>query len=60
MSLHCRWVLNRFAEWQVECAGRAATPILHAHHPVAFLGLFLMFLGFSQAYERHQSPLIIK
>jgi amino acid transporter len=31
-----------------------------AHHPVAFLGLFLMFLGFSQAYERHQSPLIIK
>jgi hypothetical protein len=31
-----------------------------AHHPVAFLGLFLMFLGFSQAYERYQSPLIIK
>jgi len=31
-----------------------------AHHPVAFLGLFLMFLGFTQAYERHQSPLIIK
>ncbi|MBT9503477.1 MAG: putative Na+/H+ antiporter [Burkholderiaceae bacterium] len=34
--------------------------VLLAHHPVAFLGLFLMFLGFSQAYERHQSPLIIK
>lgn len=34
--------------------------VLFAHHPVAFLGLFLMFLGFSQAYERHQSPLIIK
>lgn len=31
-----------------------------AHHPVAFLGLFLMFLGFTQAYERHQNPLIIK
>jgi Putative Na+/H+ antiporter len=31
-----------------------------AHHPVAFLGLFLMFLGFTQAYERYQSPLIIK
>lgn len=31
-----------------------------AHHPVAFLGLFLMFLGFTQAYERHQSPLILK
>jgi len=31
-----------------------------AHHPVAFLGLFLMFLGVAQAYERHQNPLIIK
>ena len=34
--------------------------VLFAHHPVAFLGLFLMFLGFTQAYEKHQSPLIIK
>ena len=34
--------------------------VLLAHYPVAFLGLFLMFLGFAQAYERHQSPLIIK
>jgi hypothetical protein len=34
--------------------------VLAAHHPVVFLGLFLMFLGFTQAYERHQSPLIIK
>ena len=34
--------------------------VLSAHHPVAFLGLFLMFLGFTQAYERYQSPLIIK
>lgn len=31
-----------------------------AHHPVAFLGLFLMFLGITQAYERHQNPLILK
>jgi len=31
-----------------------------AHHPVVFLGLFLLFLGFTQAYERHQSPLILK
>jgi hypothetical protein len=31
-----------------------------AHHPVAFLGLFLMFLGFTKAYEHHQSPPIIK
>ncbi len=34
--------------------------VVLAHHPVAFLGLFLMFLGFSQAYERYQSPLILK
>ena len=34
--------------------------VLLAHHPVAFLGLFLMFLGFTQAYARHQSPLILK
>lgn len=31
-----------------------------AHHPVGFLGLFLLFLGFAQAYERHQNPLLIK
>jgi hypothetical protein len=34
--------------------------ILLAHHPVLFLGLFLFFLGFVQAYERYQSPLILK
>jgi hypothetical protein len=34
--------------------------VLFAHHPVVFLGLFLMFLGFTQAYERHQSPLILR
>ena len=34
--------------------------VLFAHHPVVFLGLFLMFLGFAQAYDRHQSPLILK
>jgi hypothetical protein len=40
--------------------GLLAGVVLSAHHPVVFLGLFLMFLGFTQAYERHQSPLIIK
>lgn len=40
--------------------GLLAGVVLLAHHPVAFLGLFLMFLGFTQAYERYQSPLIIK
>lgn len=34
--------------------------VVLAHHPVAFLGLFLLFLGFTQAYERHQSPLVIR
>jgi len=34
--------------------------VLLAHHPVAFLALFLLFLGFAQAYERHQSPLLVK
>jgi hypothetical protein len=31
-----------------------------AHHPVIFLGLFLLFLGYTQAYSAHQSPPIIK
>jgi len=34
--------------------------VLLAHHPVAFLAMFLMFVGYTQAYERHQSPLLIK
>jgi hypothetical protein len=34
--------------------------VLLAHHPVAFLGVFLFFLGYTQAYDRHQSPLIIR
>ena len=34
--------------------------VLLVHHPVGFLGLFLLFLGFTQAYERHQSPLILR
>lgn len=37
-----------------------AAVVLLAHHPVLFLGLFLLFLGFTQAYERYQNPLILK
>ena len=37
-----------------------AAVILLAHHPVLFLGLFLFFLGYTQAYDKHQSPLILK
>jgi hypothetical protein len=34
--------------------------VLLAHHPVLFVGLFLLFLGYTQAYPKHQSRLIIK
>lgn len=37
-----------------------AAVIAMAHHPVAFLSLFVMFMGFTQAYERYQNPLILK
>jgi hypothetical protein len=37
-----------------------AAVVVSAHHPVMFVGLFLLFLGFAQAYERYQSPLILK
>ncbi|MFC0253047.1 putative Na+/H+ antiporter [Massilia consociata] len=34
--------------------------VLLAHHPVLFIGLFLFFLGYTKAYPKHQSPLILK
>ncbi len=34
--------------------------VVFAHHPVLFLGIFLFFLGFTQAYARYQGPLILK
>jgi hypothetical protein len=37
-----------------------AAVVLLAHHPVLFLGLFMLFLGFTQAYQRFQDPLILK
>ena len=40
--------------------GFLAAVVALAHHPVLFLGLFLLFLGFTQAYPRHQDPLILK
>ncbi|HSV80164.1 MAG TPA: putative Na+/H+ antiporter [Ramlibacter sp.] len=40
--------------------GFLAAVILLAHHPVAFLAVFLMFLGFAQAYERFQNTLILR
>ncbi len=40
--------------------GLLAGIVLMAHHPVAFLALFLMFMGYTQAYDKHQSPPILK
>ena len=40
--------------------GLLAAVVALAHHPVAFIGVLLLFLGFSVAYERHQSPLLVK
>jgi len=37
-----------------------AAVVLLAHHPVLFLGLFMLFLGFTQAYQQYQDPLILK
>lgn len=34
--------------------------IVLAHHPVAFLGIFLLFLGVAQAYARHQDPPVLR
>lgn len=34
--------------------------VLFAHHPAVFMGLFLFFMGFTTAYQRHQNPLILR
>lgn len=34
--------------------------VVFAHHPVLFLGLFLFFLGFSQAYRLYHGHLILR
>jgi hypothetical protein len=34
--------------------------VVFAHHPAVFLGLFLFFMGFTAAYERHQDRLILR
>ena len=37
-----------------------AAVVAFAHHPVIFLGIFMLFLGFTRAYARYQSPLLLK
>jgi hypothetical protein len=34
--------------------------VIFAHHPTVFFGLFLFFLGVTYAYQRYQSPLILR
>lgn len=34
--------------------------VVFSHHPAVFMGLFLFFMGFTTAYQRHQNPLILK
>jgi hypothetical protein len=40
--------------------GFLAAVVVLGHHPVLFLGVFMLFLGFTQAYRRYQNPLIIQ
>jgi len=37
-----------------------ALVVLFAHHPAAFMGLLLFFIGFTTAYPQYQSPLILR
>ena len=34
--------------------------VVFAHHPAAFMGLFLFFIGFTAAYQQYQNPLILR
>lgn len=34
--------------------------VIFAHHPVVFMGLFLFFLGYTEAYKKHQDRLILR
>jgi hypothetical protein len=37
-----------------------ASIVVFAHHPPAFMGLLLFFLGFATAYQQHQDRLILR
>ncbi|SHI12373.1 putative Na+/H+ antiporter [Pollutimonas bauzanensis] len=37
-----------------------AAVVVSAHHPNIFVGIFLFFLGYTQAYARYQNPLILR
>jgi hypothetical protein len=40
--------------------GFLAAVVIFSHHAVVFCGLLLFFLGFAEAYERHQDRLILR
>ncbi|QDZ26914.1 putative Na+/H+ antiporter [Noviherbaspirillum sp. UKPF54] len=37
-----------------------AGTVVFSHHPPVFMGLFLFFLGFTDAYKRYQEPLLLR
>jgi len=37
-----------------------ALVVTASHHPLVFIGAFLLFLGFTEAYRQYQSPLILR
>lgn len=37
-----------------------AGTVFFSHHPPVFMGLFLFFLGFTDAYKRYQEPLLLR
>jgi len=37
-----------------------ASTVMFSHHPAVFMGLFLFFLGFTEAYSRHQDSLMLR
>ena len=37
-----------------------AAAVALSHYPTAFLGLFLLFLGLTEAYKRHLDPLLLR
>ena len=41
-------------------AGFLAGIVVFAHHPAAFMGLLLFFVGFTKAYPRYQDRLIVR
>jgi hypothetical protein len=34
--------------------------VVFAHHPVVFMGMLLFFMGYTHAYQKYQSPLLLK